>query len=108
MTAYDPDTLRPVGTVPAELGAGSIAVDAARGRAYCANMLASSVTVFDSVSLRPLNRIAVRECPCKVAVNQATGHLYAARLPDADKPADRGRGGRVDRGTRPGRPVPVT
>jgi YVTN family beta-propeller protein len=33
VTAVDVDTLRPVGTVPAELGAGSIAVDAARGGA---------------------------------------------------------------------------
>ena len=64
----------------AELGAGSIAVDAERGRAYCANMLASSVTVFDPATLRSLGRIAVRACPGKVVINQAAGYLYLASL----------------------------
>ena len=87
ITVIDTDTLRAVGTVPAEPGAGSIAVDAERGRAYCANMLSASVTVFDPATLRPLERIAVGECPCKVAVWGLEGTIlldetgrYAARL----------------------------
>lgn len=45
VTVVDLDTLEAVGTVPAEVGAGAVAVDVERQRAYCVNFLVGSVTV---------------------------------------------------------------
>lgn len=76
VSVVDLDVLEVVGTVPAEFGAGAVAVDHARHRAYCVNFLAGSVTVIDTDELTAVGRIEVGTGPCAVAVNPADESVY--------------------------------
>jgi hypothetical protein len=64
--------------VPAELGAGAIAVDETRGRVYCVNFVASSVTAVDADNLEVLGQLPLRQGPCAVGVHEGSGDLYIA------------------------------
>ncbi|MGH9074217.1 MAG: YncE family protein, partial [Acidimicrobiales bacterium] len=76
MTVIDTDSLEVVATVPAELGAGAVAVDTRRGRAYCVNFLSRSVTVVDTSTNEAVGRIPVGEGACAVAVNPCLDEVY--------------------------------
>jgi YVTN family beta-propeller protein len=78
VAVIDADDLRLLATIPAELGAGGVAVDTRRQVAYCANFLTASLTVIDCRSQKPIGRIEVGRAPCSAIVNSANDSLYLA------------------------------
>jgi YVTN family beta-propeller protein len=76
VSVIDLDGLAVVGEVPAEFGAGAVAVDLRRQRAYCVNFLAASVTVIDTQALEAVGRIEVGTGPCAVVVDPHGDEVY--------------------------------
>jgi DNA-binding beta-propeller fold protein YncE len=56
-----------------------VAVDTRRGRAYCTNFVASSVTVVDTDNMRVAGRVPLRGWPCAVAVSPLLDEYYVVR-----------------------------